>query len=418
MRCDLTEFPLALAAALALGCTDGSRDPASGPDTCAAFELVGSIATIGGGEGWDLRRPDLTFSSDDGARVTLAAAWSPAGAPDGETSQLRYVSFFPWSDWPEHGSLEPSFVAHPQGGAAFMVAPSRGDRVAATFIEPSLPGTVTFSSDLVPGIGFATPGETLAISLSRLLFTIDGPSTHLIAFDRGNPHKSYYNVEIHMRGGSIDESLLGGCASEPVSADAVRFEDGWLVAMSNSVRWPSFHCTTESEFGPATRIDTLYLSEDASESFMGVEFETGFPIGHLALAPRSDGAWLVWTKTAQIQSSLRIAHMSRTGGLLFFVGATELTTRPPSAFAVADLGDRLVIARVEDPAAGVALTVIGGSDTAASHRTLSAVGPVVGAPALLTSRAGDRILVAWTEAWPEGDRVRVAQLECRAEGRP
>lgn len=236
-------------------------------------------------------------------------------------------------------------------------------------------------------------------------------------FLMGYDNAAHSTAQIEMRDPSTGEhdGMFAGCASNRVSADAVRFESGWLVALSNAIRDPTWNCSGDTELGPASMIQTMYLSENMIESLIGASYDTGVTIGHIAMAPRPGGAWLVFTEDEQTQAQLRFAQMSGTGELHLFAGATDATVRPPSAFAVADLGERLAIARVEDPANGIDVGVISGEVPEIVHHTLSAVGPVIGAPTLLASREGDRLLVAWSEAWPEGDRVRVAQLECRTE---
>lgn len=356
----------------------------------------------------------MTFSSDDGARVTVATAWSPAGSSDDGSSELRHVSFFPWSDWPGDGSVEPSLVAHPEGGASFAVAHSTGDRAAVAFAEPIIPGKLWFSHDLIPDIGLAEPAKAMDTLIRRLMFALDGPSMFLIGYE--SDYDMYARVKLYDPTTDDDFTISPGCASNGVTADAVRFKDGWLVAISNSVPDPHWACSTAgTKLGPASMIQTMYLSENMIESIIGESYETGVTIGHIAMAPRPGGAWLVFTEDEQPHAPLRLAQMSGIGELDLFPGATSATVSVSSAFDIWDLGGRLAIAWVENPAKGIDVSVISVNAPGSAQHMLSAVGPVSSAPTLLANREGDRLLVAWSEEWPEGERVRVAQLECRTE---
>lgn len=405
---------LALAAALLASCGQTTQvlDGAAGqPGDCDSLELSGPIVAIVGDAGWRQRQPALTISSDDRSRVILAFEQAAEGTPGAPPSELRYASLLPWEDdWPLDAAIASAEITQAGRGASFAVAPSGGDRVAIAFTSPEPSGAVLFSPDLVPGAGLGAPPATVYPSAAGVLFAAQGPTRYLIGYV-GHPETR--ELRLALEGLPDTETLISACATADVRADAVPFAGGWLVAYSSGVSSP-WDCWDAALMGPPDRIQINWLADDIPRSNFNDHFSVGRPVAQLDLAARPGGAWIVWTELGGDVARLMLAEVGATGELGGLPVRTDLAASPPSSFAVADLGDSLALAWVNDPTGGLDVAVTGAHQGLYAGYALSTEGPVQGRPALLGSPDGRRLLVAWSEAraGTGGDRVRVARLEC------
>src|SRR5581483_1414254 len=84
--------------------TSGGGGAASMPCTPVAASAPVTIAV----QGKVLSQPELTVSSGDGRRVTVAFDQTDAS---GGASEIRHVSFEPWGAWPAGQVLGPASYA-------------------------------------------------------------------------------------------------------------------------------------------------------------------------------------------------------------------------------------------------------------------------------------------------------------------
>jgi hypothetical protein len=149
--------------------------------------------------------------------------------------------------------------------------------------------------------------------------------------------------------------------------------------------------------------------------------ETGFdPIVHLAMAPTSFGAWLVWQAngaSAEVVPPIVAVRLDAAGKPL--PGKQDIVVMGggyiPPATAVAALGDNLVFAWVDalDPGPPVIGIQIVRADGSLGPSTAIPTNDawLVGGVRLLASPAQDSVLVAWG-AFVNDHRVGLARVDC------
>lgn len=396
----------------------GGSGGAGGADAC---ELAAASPVLGlaAGDNLSQRKPVLTPSSDDGKLVTVVASWSVVEGP-AFPEELRHTTFQPWTVWPADGTIEPSYLADFEGGISFAAAPAPQSHFGLLFLRPD---GLFVTLGMVAHTGAIAPALAIAEDADAALFLSRGQAKHLLGYRDTTP-LGYARVAIGFAqetpGGTIAyEGPFGvGCATSGPAADAAAIGDGWLLAIANGVPLASTACdAAPKEIGPAARIQVGQVTPDGALA-PALDMEGNVPVAQLEIVPRSDGAWLVWTRaTGGGASPIQAARLDGAGQIV--VGPFDVSDSgdvPLTGWLAADrLGDRLVVASVNDPAGNPAEIVVRVIDSSGETVGRGVLGPgplMPGALDVLGSADGESgVVVAWAEPGPP-DRVRLARLAC------
>ncbi len=368
--------------------------------TCFGFVDRGSRrfdAPVG-----DERWPELVLSSADAERVSLVYQ---------EGVQLGQVGFDAWGGWPKT-SLGQSKLLFAPSGFYFELATAPGDHFAlvSQTVANGNPAGMVVSTQ-------ATPGQLLAATKQlgggsdAPLFIARGDSDYLVGFRRhSNGHTAHFGRTPDLGTPVLADS---GCATAPVSADAVRAGDHYLVAMSSSLDFGSCPLDGYGE-GPPTRIQVVRVSDDNSVKSV-VEPPAQGAVSALSMVARSDGAWLVW----HVKNQLFAARFDQQGNLVTLPNIFAAVA-PGTPFAVDRVADDLALAYVEgDPSKPVIRVALFNADSVNSPHLDFLIHPdpanelPTGPLSLLGAPSGDYLLVSWEADASTGSPVVVTRrLDC------
>lgn len=398
----------------------GGSGGGGGPPEGCVLRLVDPIASLDGGDGWHKRQPDLTYSSDDLRRVTLAAGWGLASLPD-PPRELRHTSFHPWDDWPADGLLGPSYLADLDGGVSFAVAPAPGDLLALAFTRPD-PG-IWHSPGFIPESGSVPPVVEVDFAGERVLFQVAGPSRHLIGSESPrlppNANGGFETTFTSAAASPIATAALSlGCSDAPASADAARFGSTWILALASGAPDPFMTCSTDTVPGPPTRVELHWMDEEMVNVGFGDAALAEAPVSRIQMAPHPDGgAWLAYTHASGGGSALLLGRVDLPGAFVT-LPAVLIEPAAPIAFSADAMGEHLALAWSGELSSAIVVTLVDRDGVIVGGAEVPTGGPVAGAPSVLGRPDGRGLLVAWSEASPagEGDQVKVARLECEGGG--
>jgi len=388
------------------------------PGPCPELGYATPFAALPGGSSVHQRSPGLAFSSSDGSSVTVATTWQVVEGP-GPTLpiELRHTTFAPWGIFPVGSGLAPTYLADLDGGVSYAIAPSSGDQFAllfaSDFFGPGGNGGLRFSSEFAAKSGVVPSTQMVGNPKDRALFLTRGPKSFAFgaAADNGGKH------EITM-GLVNDDLFLGdfalGCSAQPTFADAVAIGDTFLVFFGSDPSFVGTGCDGVVPNPPTT----LLVARVVNGSLMDIKEVVQESVTDVRVAPRSDGAWLVWTTAggADVPPATHIGRVDPLGALV----APPLDWPlfgDPGSMAVASFEDFLMLGAIEPEPEGASplVQVFAPDGDVRAGMKIAATGAAKGRLSLLGSPFGRSVVAAWSETVggeDKGDQVRVTRVDC------
>jgi hypothetical protein len=356
----------------------------------------------------------------------------PIESPGPVDPMLYGTAFDPLVLWGV-GSIDPAVAIEGLKGGSFAVAGGVREDTSGLGVLASTanaPSDLLYAPQAAPG--GALDGVTLEAGTSQAVFlSLNGPfqlGDHLIGYGRDQTTASGTIVrELRMaRGGmtvngpyTVNSRHLA-CTTGEALAAAATTGDGWLMAYADGVVPPGApppgvdSCDLAGDVGSPSTLRIARVSGNAIDVQVGDVLAAPAPLAALAMAPRSDGAWLVFARASGGQApALQAARIDTNAKLL---GApVPITGGLPlvSSLSVDHIGDHLVVAWVDLDTTAVHVARF--DDTVKLVQEV--VIPIDAHPTGHTSLQGlpgGALLVAWSSAKSidEAARVHVAMLGC------
>lgn len=380
----------------------GSSPVAACPGLVLSGEPIGGTFSVLG----------LASATDDGALVSVVLRdLSPQSPP----SALGSTTLSPWGSWPP--SDAPVFTACPQcaltgevlAGPALpaaqpgfsLLAQQVNDpddwESAETVLFPAVDAGTNYDSSPTE-VSWTPPlGDTVALER--------GASGHLTAFShRVTGHVSLAYIDAATLAlQPIDDVVCPGVFSRRSIA---RVQGGFLVA---AVSTQSFgDCASAGDI-EVPRVQVVRIDEATKQHTITASFATTSTTSYVALAKRTEGAWLIWQSAdgyGENPGSIHVLRLSESGAVLGPV--VRLTGDEDGLFAWSStaMGPRLVVALGHGDIADIQFRVLDDDGVVrVNHFDMSPWPHLMAAPrALLASADGTRFLLAGGE--------HVARFEC------
>jgi hypothetical protein len=347
--------------------------------------------------------------------ATLAFRWDPyASAID--WPKLGHVSFDAWGPW-DGSPLGPGSLGAAFAGERFVLGPDRDEGFAflvstlnaaspqpGTYLGHGHPTATSTETELYQD----DPSHPLAVSYAQ--------GSLLLVYANGQTGFEYLTIVGQQNSASVWMPTLG-CATEPLQADAIPFDNGFLVALTTSRDFGT--CGNDDGFdGPPTRIHLVKVRVKGKADYeLMEELPVGQSVRNLRLVGRGhDAAWLVFQTDG---GAIEAVRLNQDGGLYSkwnaIVSENYWMDRP----AVAQLGDYVATAVIDafDPSVSkilVQLHLEESMQPALSHMLEPPYDQWPSGPlALLGAPDGRSLLLAWT-GWSDSgaSRAYVKRLDC------
>ncbi len=398
---------------------------------CSILEVKGPPAFLEGGFGFNEHHPLWVPSSDDGQQVTLLTSQQQAEGPEGDIPPTRvmHTTLQPWKAFPSGGALGPTDMADAEGGTMFTGGRAAGGKFALLFANATPPGDgLRFSSQFVPFESTPPLSEEVSSTADLALFAVKGPCGHLLGMESigVSGGADGYVVETVFVGndGSLTGPATLGCATGAMFADAVPWDGGWLVALSNGgpfgggggecpdpgLEWPDDVQIVFTDGKTFTETGTVGAPGGATD---------------VKMAARSDGAWVVvGTPPGQVVNGMFLGARITQGGevdKMFPVGGGDPNLENPmnGTLTAASLGDQLAVAWIDfggDKGPFIHVKVFDPDGNPTGQAQVFAGTSLMGAPSLLGSPSGAELVLAWAETpdqgMNDGDKIRAVRIDC------
>ncbi len=383
----------------------------SGDGACPALKTSGVVQVAG--SVFHQLQPKLAPSSEDQQLVTVAMEWKVVEGPAPIPSELRHVSFKPWGLWPQ-GELAPSYLADFDGGVRFDVAAATGGRFALAFSDFGKPGSpqgAIFNANMVPTEGSIGQSVTLDPSADDILFVQYNDPAHLVAYGVMGIGPQTILRTVTKAGSTyvLGAPSLVACA-DGASADAVAFQNGWLLAISNAAPFMPDSCGPVA--GTPTELQLAFV-DDSGGASLGDVVKTVEAIVQVKVAPHPEGAWVAWTEMG-IVPQVRVVRVDANAKIV--MGPIFLTNMAVETdyLAAGNIGDMLLVAHAEPQDGGghaLLVNVIDEMGTVLTSSGLFAADQLTPGD-LLGSPGGNAALLSWTESVGLQQRTKLMRLEC------
>jgi len=209
-----------------------------------------------------------------------------------------------------------------------------------------------------------------------------------------------------------------GCTPGDIVASAVGYQDGWLVAHSNSPGLELTNCTFNPPV-PATDIEIERVGADTTVTPL-LNIKESAPIVALEAVPHPSGLYVVWRVMSGGKiAPIRFARVDANAMQTF--GPFDLTTpndAPLDGFSATAAGSRLAVAwgnADDNGPPDIVVSVADDSGAVLGRGTLAdrfdASISAAGSP------NGDSVVVGWEEAKSSGPhQVKLARFDCAPGG--
>lgn len=390
--------------------TSTSTTVPEGP--CPVLTFATPYSDLDGGLQLHQRSPKLSYSNGSKMRVTLGSGWQAVEGPGPNLPiELRHTSFEPWVDFPAGSGFGPTYLADLDAGVSFAMAPGPGDLLAMLFrdFKQAPAGGLRFASAFKPGTG-DVPASILADgSAQDALFLAEGGGKWLygareLAFDA-------YETRIGVvTTAGVEAELQTACLLAPGAASAVSIPGGFLAAWASVSEAPaSCEAAVPGDVGGIT-VGRILDGQLASTFFLG-----GYKTDDVQMAPRAEGAWIVWHNpaTSVDPPSIWVAAMSSNGTTVVAPSQVEMFCEPDS-MAVASFNDFLMIGclQAEPEGASPFVQVIDPEGIPRGSIVVPATGAAKGRIALIGSPISHSAVLAWSETAGIGDQIRITRVDC------
>ena len=382
--------------------------------------------------------PQLSLTGGATSTVAVAVAEMPVESPIGAAAILRLGGFEAWNDvWPDSlgsGTTAPFVVGVDQ---FFFDRGAEDDTVAIAYpASPQPPAAYPTGVLYQPLLNVFQGPAAEAFSLINAAagqqltrFVKTGASGSLVGVqqtflsDSGpDQHELIFCAQPFEPNGGFCIPMAG-CGTEPVDADAVALEQGFVVAYSSS-RGFGECMNDDGIIGPPNRILVAFVGgPGGGYGPLPIEIEQPDDIVRFVrVIPHSAGAWLVYQYAglnAEQPPPVMAVRIDEAGGVLLdpipLLDGSQFFDEP----ALAGIGDQLLIAWVDafDPS-GDAYIMMRVFDDAGTELTQNAYQSHAVHPRLsaLGSPDGSQVLIGWSEqTGMDGageDQAYVARFTC------
>ncbi|MBK7583326.1 MAG: hypothetical protein IPI67_24435 [Myxococcales bacterium] len=393
----------------------GAIGGTSGVAGCVALLQVDPVVEIQPGSASADMGPQTVSSSDDGQQVSVAFIRSAALGPASK-SDVDAATFSPWLAWPLAGKLAPAVSLLPAVDFAsdLRAGSSFGGRFALLLGQGPMLG---FTPSIDPAMGPVAPGLPL-FPLGAPLFVARGaqPGVHLLGTASQDGRLVVHIVESSGPTPEVSTQTLG-CASGGVTADAIGFQDGWLLALSNGALAPPGGCGSSNAGGPPLRIDVLHLLPSGSVSVLH-SFKVDAPPNAISVASHPTGAFVAWTHASGGAAPvLNAARVDAVAGAFFgpFVlsGAKAF---PAYVDAASTENGTLALAWVDHPPdtkANLVLTMVDAHGDLL--QSLPFASSFQGHPNIIGSPSGHSVVISWATT-DLASTIQLARFDCLGPG--
>ena len=401
----------------AVGGTGGSVQTGGTSATAGCLQQVPPIVQATDGTSpYPDRHPHLVRSSNDGQQMTVAFS---RASPD--VVSLRHATFHPWTQWPSSGVVAPvydSFSGVDISTDFRAGASSDGHFALLVRHEDTGGGFLRFAAELDSNASGLAPD--VALDGSTPLFAAVGSAPW------GGPEGEPWSLVGTTQAGTIlayPIQLLGlggvpiplGCANSAIVADAVRYQQGWLVALSNAGNAPDVGCAGVDP-GPPTRIDFVFLAAFGPPSYLA-SFDAGAPLDSLVVAAHPLGLYVVYRVASggAIEPVRWLRFDAPTQQIVGTGDVSGPTDAPKPAFAATSLGSDLAVVWGNDPADNppdVVVSILDENGGAKASATLA--DHFHSSVSILGAQNGQSLVIAWDETNPatQASTTTLARFDC------
>jgi hypothetical protein len=378
--------------------------------------LDGPPIGIAGTQGYAVSNPVLVAPGKSDL-TTLVAGWTTTEGPKTPPSELRHTSFAAWGTWPADGTIGPSYLANYDGGQSFDAAPAASG--FSVFLALPSSSEIDFMAPFTPGSG-AAAGMASALPLAaEPAFLAQGkdPDIHLLGFSSSNQGiHDLRVVRLSDTMGNEQPSPVLGCAVDPIVADAVPVDDGFLIAFGGSGKVQDPACATGMGVGPARRLFVVHVGTNGDVTtkvnIPGTKAEGPIDVVKMVRVPGV--AIVAWRH--ELGAGLELRRLNITDAN--YSGSTTIPfSGDASTISATAFGQSMALAWAPPPIDGLSNVHVqisgasGGQEPEPSF-DFHVGPPVTGRTAILASPSGTGLLVAWSSAAPGGSEIQLARLGC------
>lgn len=393
----------------------GAVGGTSGVAGCVALQQVDPVVAIQPGSASADFGPQAVASSDDGEQVSVAFIRSAAPGPASK-SDVDAATFSPWLAWPPTGKLAPAVSLLPAVDFAsdLRTGSSFGGRFALLLGQGPMLG---FTPNIDPATGPVAPGVPL-FTVGAPLFVARGAQTgvHLLGIASLDGRLVVHIVESSGPTPEVSTQTLA-CAVGGITADAIGFQDGWLLALSNGAFAPPGGCGSSNVGGPPLRIDVLHLLPSGSVSVLH-SFKVDAPPNAISVASHPTGAFVAWTQASGGAAPvLNAARIDAVAGAFFgpFV-LTGAKAFPVYVDAASIENGTLALAWVDHPSdtkANLMLTMVDAQGDLL--QSLPFASSFQGHPNIIGSPSGHSVVISWATT-DLASTIQLARFDCLGPG--
>jgi len=370
--------------------------------------------------------PRLAHSGvfDEKERAVLGLIELPEGGPPGITTQAHTLGLEPWGAWPPPLSLT-AMLSNIEG--QISIAEGINADLAALYMTPA--GDVLYSPDLLagaPGPGAGLDDATKAASC----FLAKQQTGHAFGLGMSSTLPSGESAtEIAVGFAALGPSgpALGwlvplGCSQGGAIADGEAVNGGVLAAFaSGTTPLELSGCAggLEPGFPFANRMVVAKVTGNPTTAMLGAVDDGYSQVGAIAMAGRSDGAWVVWSRfpLQGDPGTIEAARLDADGN--FAAGPWTLAQGfglHTASIGADRLGDDLVVAWAETAQVPMHIEVrrLDGTGAEVAKGSFEGKESLMQAIAVLGSPAGADVLLAYS-LWSEAEqhaKVHLRRLGC------
>lgn len=372
----------------------------------------------------DARQPSVVVLDTDPPTAAVVYSKQVPGADQGPA--LRVAAFPAWGAWPPPLPAPVDMVddhGFPVPGISFLAASSRLFS-PTTFVllfrnNDLATSTLAPIADAVTGglndsVAENSGGEALALVPDASFVR------HLGATNRHPPDDDIALQMFLFGNNNIHYKNKFACGTTPPALGAAPGPNGWIVAAGVGTDFSltpvDYPCQTLfGDVEPATTMAFTRMDPESQQIDSTFTMAAKGTVSRVQAAPRSDGAWVVWS----LAGSERLEGVSLDGSASVteeFRLVSESGQFLPDSFALDRCGDEMILAVAKvlgDGSTGIeVLRRNSGQDMGST--VIPTQGAVDGPIRMVASPTGNTHLLAWAEqrVGAQGHRVRLVRVEC------
>ncbi|MDI1449086.1 hypothetical protein [Polyangium sp. 6x1] len=360
--------------------------------------------------------PKLVRSGLDEKNVVLAFMGGPVEGPAGALGEIHLRFFLdPWNTWPP---VEGSNVVLADAQGPFAV--SKGASMELSVLRDM--GAAPISYSILPALGMLPKSTPLPLDGTQAALLRMHTEGHIIGY--GRPHE-----------GAMSELLVGfgrysgqlpkaegftpvGCTKGEVLMDAVSTAKGALVGFASNEPASASGCTGSVSTAKQVVVARVTDGNPVVAELAASTLDGQAAIQGLAMAARSDGAWLAWGRTDALGSTSLSAQVLDAAGN-FVDGPFEIAKSNdihPATLGAGRMKDDLVVAWSSGALTSTRIEVARISAGGYFHieATIEEKSSVSQPIAVLVSPTGNAVLLVYSvvSEVDQTSRIRLQRLVC------